>query len=220
LINTLLRIHPLAEVKSLPLQATLHLFSEVRVSVAYFITHPEVVVDPDTPVPQWHLSDKGVHRMRAFASQADLGRLSAVWASTETKAIEAAGILAGHFGLPVGVHHGLHENDRSATGFLPPSEFDRMADAFFAKPEESVRGWERAVDAQARVAAAVDDILQGFSGESIGLVAHGGVGTLLLCKYLGIPITRTADQPFQGHVWAFDVATRRVIHRWREIAPT
>ena len=138
MINALLRIHPLGKVKFLPLQATLHLFSEVRVSVAYFITHPEVVVDPDTPVPQWHLSDKGVHRMRAFASQADLGRLSAVWASTETKAIEAAGILAGHFGLPVGVHHGLHENDRSATGFLPPPEFDRMADAFFAKPEESV----------------------------------------------------------------------------------
>jgi broad specificity phosphatase PhoE len=70
------------------------------VSVAYFITHPEVVVDAGTPVPQWHLSDKGVHRMRDFASRHDPGKLSAVWASTGTKAIEAAGILAGHFGLP------------------------------------------------------------------------------------------------------------------------
>jgi broad specificity phosphatase PhoE len=126
---------------------------EVDVSIAYFITHPEVVVEATTPVPQWHLSDKGVHRMRAFASQADLGNLSAVWASTETKAIEAAGILAGRFGFPVHVHRELHENDRSATGFLPPPEFDRMADAFFARPEENVRGWERAVDAQARVVA-------------------------------------------------------------------
>jgi broad specificity phosphatase PhoE len=189
------------------------------VTVAYFITHPEVVVDPSTPVPRWHLSDGGIHRMRAFASLYDGGQPSAVWASAETKAIEAAGILAGHFGLPVHVHHGLHENDRSATGFLPPSDFDRMADAFFARPEESVQGWERAVDAQARVAAAVDEILQDFSGESIAVVAHGGVGTLLLCKYLGVPISRIADQPFQGHFWAFDVATRRVIHRWREIAP-
>jgi broad specificity phosphatase PhoE len=156
--------------------------------------------------------------MRAFASGHDLGKLSAIWASTETKAIEAAGILAGQFGLPVLIHHGLHENDRSATGFLPPPEFDRMADAFFTRPRESVRGWERAVDAQARVVAAVDDILQRFSGENIAFVSHGGVGTLLLCKYLGIPITRTADQPFQGHFWAFEVATRRVIHRWRVIA--
>jgi broad specificity phosphatase PhoE len=192
---------------------------EVDVSIAYFITHPEVVIEATTPVPQWHLSDKGVHRMRAFASQADLGNVSAVWASTETKAIEAAGILAAQFGLPVLIHHGLHENDRRATGFLSPPEFDRMADAFFARPEENVRGWERAVDAQARVAAAVDEILQGFSGENIAFVAHGGVGTLLLCKYLGVPITRSADQPFQGHFWAFEVTTRRVLHRWREIAP-
>jgi broad specificity phosphatase PhoE len=189
------------------------------VSVAYFITHPEVVVDADTPVPRWHLSDRGIHRMRAFASQADLGKLSAVWASTETKAIEAAGILAGHFGLSVRVHHELHENDRSATGFLPPPEFDRMADAFFARPEESVRGWERAVDAQARVAAAVEDILKDFSGDAIAFVAHGGVGTLLLCKYLAASINRRSDQPFQGHFWAFEVATRRVIHPWRPIAP-
>jgi broad specificity phosphatase PhoE len=189
------------------------------VSVAYLITHPEVVVDAEVPVPRWYLSDKGIHRMRAFATGHDPGKLSAVWASPETKAIEAAGILAAQFGLPVLVHHGLHENDRSATGFLPPPEFDRMADAFFVRPEESVRGWERAVDAQARVAAAVDDILQGFSGANIAFVSHGGVGTLLLCKYLGIPISRTADQPFQGHFWSFDIATRHVIHRWRDIAP-
>jgi broad specificity phosphatase PhoE len=189
------------------------------VSTAYFITHPEVVIEATTPVPQWHLSDKGIHRMRAFASQAGLGKLSAVWASTETKAIEAAGILSGRFGLPVQVHRGLHENDRSATGFLPPPEFDQMVDAFFARPEENIRGWERAVDAQARVATAVDEILKHFSGETVAFVAHGGIGTLLLCKYLGVPITRSADQPFQGHYWAFDVTTRRVIHRWREIAP-
>lgn len=188
-------------------------------SVAYFITHPEVVVDAQTPVPRWHLSDKGIHRMRAFASQADLGNLSAVWASAETKAIEAAGILAGHCGLPVHVHHALHENDRSATGFLPPPAFEELADAFFARPEERVRGWERAVDAQARVAAAVDDILKGFSGDTIAFVAHGGVGTLLLCQYLGTAISRGSDQPFQGHFWAFEVTTRRVLHPWRPIAP-
>jgi broad specificity phosphatase PhoE len=181
---------------------------EVFVSIAYFVTHPEVVVDPGTAVPQWHLSNKGIHRMRAFASLPDLAKLSAIWASTETKAIEAAGILAGHFGLPVGVHHAL-----------PPTEFEQVADAFFARPEESVRGWERAVDAQDRVAAAVDDILQRFAGERIAFVAHGGVGTLLLCKYLGGPITRDRDQPFQGHFWAFEVTTRRVIHPWRSIAP-
>lgn len=189
------------------------------VSTAFFITHPEVVIDPDVPVPRWHLSDKGIQRMRTFAGSADMRDLTAVWASNETKAIEAAGILAARAGLPVGVHPGLHENDRSATGFLPPAEFQRVADQFFAAPGESVRGWERAADAQARVVAAVDDILKRHSGGDIAFVAHGGVGTLLLSHMLGAPISRTADQPFEGHYWAFDIVTRRVRHAWQPIAP-
>ncbi|HEY8380586.1 MAG TPA: histidine phosphatase family protein [Microvirga sp.] len=189
-------------------------------NIALFISHPEVVVDPGVPVPRWHLSDKGVHRMRAFAASTDVQKLAAVWASRETKAIEAAGLLAGHFGLAVGVHEALHENDRSATGFLPPPEFERTADAFFAHPEESVRGWERAVDAQARVATAVDELLDRSPPQgTIAFVAHGGVGTLLLCQYLGVPISRAADQPYQGHYWAFERATRRVLHPWQTIAP-
>ena len=184
-----------------------------------FVSHPEVVVDPGVPVPRWRLSDAGIRRMRAFAEAPALRNLAAVWASRETKAIEAAGLLAGRFGLAVGVHEGLGENDRSATGFLPPDAFERVADAFFAQPDESVRGWERAADAQGRVAAAVDAVLRRAPDGDVALVAHGGVGTLLLCLYAGVPIARDHDQPFQGHYWAFDRATRRVLHPWRSIAP-
>lgn len=187
--------------------------------VAHFVTHPEVVIDPSVPVPRWHLSDKGIHRMRAFAETMAGTDIAAVWASDETKAIEAGGVLAARFGLPVHVHPGLAENDRSATGYLPPPEFQAMADAFFARPQESVRGWERAIDAQARVAAAVDDVLRAPPEGDVAFVAHGGVGALLLCRYLGVEISRGYDSPFQGHFWSFDVATRRVLHGWRVIAP-
>ena len=83
-----------------------------------------------------------------------LTRPDAVWASTECKAIEAAGLMAGRHGLPVRVHPGLDENDRGTTGYLPPDRFQAAADAFFAQPAVSFQGWERAVDAQARVVAA------------------------------------------------------------------
>lgn len=188
-------------------------------ATAYFITHPDVVVDPGRPVPKWSLSPKGIARMRHYVDGGDHTRISAVWASEETKAIEAAGLLAARLGLGVSVHPGLGENDRSATGFLPPPEFEAMANAFFGHPEESVRGWERAVDAQARVVAAVDGILAGHAGGDIAFVAHGGVGTLLLCHLLGHSIDRSLDQPFQGHVFTFDVATRTVLTRWQPIAP-
>jgi hypothetical protein len=45
----------------------------------------------------------------------------------------------------------MHENDRSATGFLPPDEFETVANRLFAEPLVSIRGWERAIDAQLRI---------------------------------------------------------------------
>lgn len=188
-------------------------------AIAYFVTHPEVAIDAAVPVPRWHLADKGISRMRSFARTSEMANIKAVWASNETKAIEGAGILAAPFGLPVHVDAGLAENDRSATGFVPPDKFQLYADAFFAKPDESFKGWERAVDAQTRIVAAVERILQNHSGGDIALVSHGGVGTLLLCHYLGEPISRRRDQPFQGHFWAFDARSGHVLHDWRIIAP-
>ncbi len=188
--------------------------------VVHVISHPEVMVDPLRPVPRWSLSDRGVARMRLYAENFDGAGLRRVFASGETKAIEAAGLLAARFGVGVEIEPALHENDRGATGFLPPAEFEATADAFFARPHESIRGWERAGDAQARIAAAVDGILARVAEDpTIAIVAHGGVGTLLLCLYLKRPITRSLDQPFQGHAWRFDADTGAVISGWEPIAP-
>jgi broad specificity phosphatase PhoE len=188
--------------------------------VALFITHPEVVVDPDIPVTRWRLSDKGVTRMRTFVASQMVERVHEVWASSETKAIEAAGLLAARFGLPVNVHPELGENDRASTGFLPPDEFELVANAFFARPLESVQGWETAAAAQARIGRATDTILHRASASGdVAIVAHGAVGTLLMCAMLARPICRDLDQPFQGHFWSFDIGTRGVVHQWRAIAP-
>ncbi len=187
-------------------------------SAITFITHPEVVVDPHIPVPRWHLSDLGIARMRAFSASPVLRGINAVWASTETKAIEGAGIVAGARGLPISVHPGLDENDRSATGFLPPDEFQRTADAFFSNPHESVRGWERAIDAQRRVVAAFDAIVAARPDGNIAIVAHGGVGTLLYCHLAGVPISRQYDQPSQGHYWSYTLPSRSLLHGWRPIS--
>ena len=184
-----------------------------------FITHPEVVVDPLIDVRRWRLSDVGLARMRVFADSPVVADVTSVWASSEAKAIEAAGILAARFGGEVQVDEELGENDRSATGFLPPEEFERVADAFFAEPEKSVRGWERAVDAQRRIKGAVERILARHRGGDIAVVAHGAVGSLLLCSCLGQPISRTADQPFQGHYWTAALPALAALHPWRPIVP-
>lgn len=192
--------------------------------IGFFVSHPEVVVDPLTAVPCWRLSDHGRTRMQLFARSSRVAGVTAIWSSTETKAVEAAGLLGDVLGLPVAIDTDLHENDRSATGFLPPAEFNAAADAFFARPQESFRGWETAAAAQARIAQAVDRIVaahlerNGALGQGdLAIVSHGGVGTLLQCLYAGVPITRARDQPFQGHVWAFDLARRAVLHGWEPL---
>jgi broad specificity phosphatase PhoE len=185
-----------------------------------FITHPEVVIDPAVPVPRWRLNQAGTQRMRAFADSAEAARVAAVWASTEAKAIEGAGILAAGRGIGVSVDPALGENDRSATGFLPPPEFERAADAFFGAPEESFCGWERAVDAQARIRAAVERIASTHTGGGdLAIVSHGAVGTLMLLHLRRAPIDRSADQPFAGHYWTASLPELGLIDGWRPIAP-
>ncbi|SJZ91548.1 histidine phosphatase family protein [Consotaella salsifontis] len=185
----------------------------------FFITHPEVVVDAATAIERWHLSPRGIDRMRAFAASPLLSGVAAIWSSAETKAIEAAGILAGARGCGISANRALGENDRSATGFLPPDEFERVAGAFFAQPDVSVRGWEKAADAQARVRRAVEEIVAGHGEGDLAIVAHGAVGTLLLCALTGKAISRAFDQPFQGHFWQARLPDLVPDHGWRPIAP-
>lgn len=190
-------------------------------SIVHFITHPEVVIDPTIPVPDWPLSPVGRERMRrAVLEQPWFRDVRALFSSAERKARDAAAIIAEHLCLQPIVIQGLGENDRSATGYLPRREFEAVADEFFARPEESVRGWERAADAQCRIVAAVEQAvaLAPAEGDS-AILSHGAVGALLLCHLRGVPIARTEDQPGDGGgcVYSFDAASRRLLCGWRQI---
>lgn len=184
----------------------------------HFLTHPEVLIDPLVPIPDWPLSPRGLSRARAMLGQPWVGDIRAVFASTERKARDMAEILAGHLGLAFTSFEELGENDRSATGYLPPPEFEATADAFFAQPETSIRGWERAVDAQARIVAAVTRVLASAPAGDLAIVAHGGVGALLLCHLKGVPIRRAEDQPGQGGGQGFRF-TRDGWHLWEGWRP-
>ena len=183
---------------------------------AYVITHPEVDVDPAVPVPQWGLSPAGRARVEQLLRLPWTRTLVRVVSSTETKAVQTALALAGPLGLPVLTDPELGENDRSATGFVPPAEFEQLADAFFAHPEDSVRGWERAVDAQARFVTAVARAVEGAAGD-VAVVAHGGVGTLLWCRLAGVRVDRRHDQPGQGSWFAFEPPTGQPAAPWARI---
>ncbi|QYA13152.1 histidine phosphatase family protein [Rhizobium sp. AB2/73] len=183
---------------------------------ALYITHPQVRIDANVPVPQWGLSGIGAERARLAATRPWASKLGLIVSSGERKAIETAEALATASGAPIDIIEAMHENDRSATGFLAPPEFEKAADWFFANPYESFKGWERAVDAQARIVFNLEAVLARHDPNvPIAFVGHGGVGTLLKCHLQGKPIARQGDQPpGGGNLFCFDLAKRAVSCDW------
>lgn len=173
-----------------------------------YLTHPQVEIDPAVPVPDWGLSALGRARVQAVAAEGWPGPLRIV-ASPERKAQETAALL-GTFEL----HPGMGEVDRSATGYVPHARHEALADALFAAPSQSAEGWERAVDAQARMLGALADLRPG----DLLLVGHGAVGTLLWCALTGAAIRRAEDQPAGGGcAWEVERETGRARHGWRRM---
>jgi broad specificity phosphatase PhoE len=189
-------------------------------TLVYFVTHPDVVIDPLVPVPQWRLSEVGIARMRTFARQPWLSNTRSIYASAERKARDGAAILSAELGRAYTVVEALGENDRSSTGYLARIEFEERVREFFARPYDSVGGWERAIDAQHRITAAVDDILAREVGDhDIAVISHGGVGALFLCHLKKIDITPDANQPGNGggNYFVFDRRSLRLLVNWRSI---
>jgi broad specificity phosphatase PhoE len=189
-------------------------------AISYFITHPQVAIDPSVPVPEWPLSSQGIQRVMLMLDQPWIGRVRAVFTSAERKALDTASIVAGHLSLSPVVIADLGENDRSATGYIPKAEFEVVASRFFAHPDESVCGWEPAIDAQRRIVQAMNRVIAMAPAHgNIAIISHGAVGALLLCYLKGVPISRTEDQPNGGggNLFSFNTATRRLLTGWHRI---
>jgi broad specificity phosphatase PhoE len=175
--------------------------------IALYLSHPQVTVDPTTPVPLWSLSPQGRARLQALPWTA---RLTAIFSSPETKALQTAALLRPD--LAPHIDPDLAENHRAA--FLPPPAFEAAADAFFAQPDHPPQGWESARAAQTRIRTAFDRLTQGVT-TPILFSGHGAVGTLLHQSLSQTPISRQGDQPQGGgNLFAIDLATRRPLTPW------
>lgn len=181
--------------------------------IARYLAHPQVDIDPNKAVPQWSLNEIGRARVAALAKQLGvLHSTTQVISSDENKALESAIPIANALGVTVEVCPKVHENDRSSTGFLMPSEFEHVADLFFSDPTESVKGWEKAIEAQRRIMLEVEECLAGHVTGDVLIVGHGGVGTLLFCGLRALRIDRKYDQgPGEGGFWfEFTISDRNI----------
>jgi broad specificity phosphatase PhoE len=187
---------------------------------ALYVTHPQVVIDPDVPTPRWGLNAKGMARAQAFAARGVVPPDAMIFASDETKATELAGAIAAAIGAKMIIDAAMGENDRSSTGFLAPERFEATADRFFAEPDVSIEGWETARDAQARIVAAVRQALGSVpAGTPAVFCGHGAVGTLLKCFVGNRRIARDEDQrrladPGGGNGFVFDLEAMELHSDW------
>lgn len=184
-----------------------------------YITHPEVVMDPAVPVPQWQLSDLGRARAQAFAARGVVPRGAPIFASTELKARQLAEIIGAQSGGRVIAREEFGENDRSSTGYLPGPAFDALVERFFGNPNEGPDGWESALEAERRIVLAVDMAVLESRADTVVFCGHGGVGTLLKCDLAGRAASRAEDQREMaekggGNCFVFALDPPRLLSDW------
>lgn len=198
----------------------------------YFITHPEVVIDPEVPATQWPLSVQGKERMRQLSKQPWMQNIGAIYSSCEQKSIDGAAILADGLKLSFTKLEALGEIDRSATGYLPFDEFMNVYAEFLANPTVSVRGWEISVNAQQRIINAIQAVVEetkvnyvtindnhSIRGD-IAIISHGVVGLLYLCHIKGCPVSKEQEHPAAangGNYFCVDVENQVLINDWMPI---
>lgn len=144
------------------------------------IRHANVVRDPAVPSREWRLSENGRFRTKQLAAQLTIHPTRLI-TSTEAKAMATGQILASVWGVPCTASPNLHEHDRQGTPYLTDKEaFDNIIKQFFSQPDELVFGNETATQALTRFKTAVFTQIKKYPTDTLGIVSHGTVMTLLI----------------------------------------
>ncbi len=163
------------------------------------IRHGETV-DADSARYKGHidvpLSGRGMEQMRKLAdylTRNGRGKLEAVYSSGLGRAVKSAEIIAGPHGIRPVVVEGLKERNFGAWEGMTFDEIRQVEPgAFKAWAADPLRfsppGGESTVDFGNRAVKAFDGIVSAHPGESIAVVAHGGINRVILCRLLGIPL--------------------------------
>jgi broad specificity phosphatase PhoE len=148
------------------------------------VRHSLTQIDPTRPAKQWQLSDEGRRRCITLAQELLPYKPDLVVTSVESKAMETGRILASELGLPYKTAPGLHEHERSKTGWTGIEQFHIIIADFFAQPEVLVFGDETAKEAKQRFSQAVQNVLAAHPKDNVAIVSHGTVITLLVAELL------------------------------------
>jgi 2,3-bisphosphoglycerate-dependent phosphoglycerate mutase len=124
------------------------------------------------------LTPLGREQARRLGERLRSERVAAVVCSELARAVQTAEIAAGVLGLPVRVREGLHEYPAGEYLGRPfdASFFDPLFEAWVAGDlAPGVPGGETGRETADRVLRVLDDLADQYRGETVLVVAHGGV---------------------------------------------
>lgn len=148
------------------------------------VRHSRPKIDPRQPVSEWRLSDEGRTLCIPLAKKLAAFQPGIILSSIEWKARETAEILARHLHIVTKIEKGLHEHERGNEPYLAsPEEFQNRIRRFFQNPHQLVYGSETASQALARYTNAIHRIVTEHPEQTILLVSHGTVMSLLVAHY-------------------------------------
>ena len=129
------------------------------------------------------LSPLGRQQSRELASQVEGERISRVWTSDLSRAVQTGEIVAARTGVDVTVRTGLREfgvGDAAGTTGDP----DPFASTFTAwlggDLSARIPGGESGVEVVARYEAVLEEVADAHRGESVLVISHGGVMSMVL----------------------------------------
>jgi probable phosphoglycerate mutase len=135
------------------------------------------------------LAPKGHEQAAALAAYLAEERIDALYASPMVRAQETAALVSARLGLPVVLDDELAEWDRGNHYYIPIEELKQEKDERWDDLVAGRWGEDGEVDPatfSAVVVEAVERVIAAHPGETVAVVAHGGVMNAYLAHVLGI----------------------------------
>ncbi len=149
------------------------------------IRHAETRQDPSRNSRDWVLTERTYAVCERLAEDLRSLTLTRIVTSEEVKAKETGRLVAEALDIPCESAPGLEEHHRQGVPFMEPEEWRRTLKRFFAQPDALVFGQETAGEAGDRFGAALEDVLNEYPNERLGVVSHASVMALFVTLHNG-----------------------------------
>jgi broad specificity phosphatase PhoE len=158
----------------------------------FLIRHAQVQLDLNVSAERWELNTAGRAMAERLAALPLFANLHMVWTSPEPKAQATARPLAERHQAQLVIQPDLRELQRGPTNLPDRAAYESAVREAFEQPESSVGGWERAADAQRRIAGCVT-ALAATPSQPCAVVSHGLVLALLVAQLRAQPHVDLAE---------------------------